>query len=163
MALESKSEVIDGVEYTTTQFPARFGFRLKVTLGKKLAPALSNLLGGVGASPSLSVENLLDTEIDPGRIGKALEGLFSNLTDTEAEALLLQILSQTRRDTHGGEGGQFLTGEIVDQEYAGDYLTLYKVVGFALKVNYGSLLSGGGLFTFAGNQAPAGPTPESSA
>lgn len=135
--IESKHKMIDGVEYTCTQFPARAGIKLKITLGKKLLPGLSELLGG-----QANLSDMMGQEITAGKLASAVEKAIATIDPDEAVDLIMQILSQTRRGTREGQGGVEFSREMLDLEYAGKYLSLYKVIGFVLQTNYGDFLKG---------------------
>jgi methionine aminopeptidase len=151
MGLREETRVIDSQEYTTTQFPALFGLRLKVALAKKLAPALSELLGGSGASV-LQLGDLMNLDIGVDRMGSALAGFFAQVSEDEAEDLLLRVLQWTKR------GDALLDRDTINANYGGDYGSLFRVVAWVLKVNYGSLMSGanvGSIMNLAGKSTDA--------
>ena len=150
--IQSKHKVIDGVEYTVTQFPARRGFKLKLTLAKKLLPGMSRLLD-TGAP----ISSLMDTDVSGGNVVTARQSALESVNEEEAISLIMELLSMTRRSTKEGRGGVEMTAELIDIEYAGNYLALYKVLGFVLEVNYSDFFKGIG--KAAAIIAPA-PVPE---
>ena len=124
--IETKKKTIDGAEYGVTQFPARRGLALKLKLIKLIGPALAEAAGALSGNSGTG--SFQDTEMDPWFIGKAVSSLVEGLGEDTGE-LILDLLSMTRKN------GKELTGEVFDQEFAGDYLTLYKVLAFVIQVN----------------------------
>jgi len=144
--IQSKYKVIDGTEYTVTQFPARVGTRLKFKLAKKLLPGLS--------TTKLNLDSDVNIQVILSWIGGALD----NMDPDEAVNLIMEMLASTRRGTHSGQGGVEITPEIFDLEYAGKYLELYKVLAYVLEVNYGDFF--GGVRSIIQNKlATVSPTP----
>ncbi len=124
--IETKKKTIDGAEYSVTQFPARRGLGLKLRLIKLIGPALAEAAGAL--NPANGTNSLMDSEIDPWIIGRAVSSLVEGL-DNDTGELILDLLAMTRKN------GRELSGEVFDLEFAGDYLTLYKVLGFVIQVN----------------------------
>jgi hypothetical protein len=123
--IDTKKKTIDGAEYSVTQFPARRGLALKIKLVKLIGPALAEAAGGLDLKEGV---NLQEAEIDTGFMGKAVEKLVEGMDDSTGD-LILDLLSMTRKN------GQELKEAVFDTEFAGDYLTLYKVLGFVIQVN----------------------------
>ena len=124
--IETKKKTIDGAEYSVTQFPARRGLALKLRLVKLIGPALAEAAGAL--NPGSGSGLLQDIQIDPGIIQKAVATLVEGMDESTGE-LIFDLLSMTRKDSRE------LTEAVFDQEFAGNYLTLYKVLGFVIQAN----------------------------
>jgi hypothetical protein len=155
--IQAKHKVIDGIEYTVTQFPARRGFKLKLTLAKKLLPGMSRLLDS-----GTPLSQVMESNIGSGSVVSAIQAAVDSLDEEEAVKLIMELLSSTRRGTKDGRGGLEISEEILDMEYAGNYLALYKVIAYVLEVNYSDFFKGIGKVAstiVAPPVAPAEPTP----
>ncbi len=146
--IETKKKTIDGDEYSVTQFPARRGLSLKIRLVKILGPALAEAASGLDLKDG---GNLQDTELDSGFLAKAVSKLVEGL-DSSTGDLILEMLSQTRKNGHE------LTEAVFDLEFAGNYMTLYKLLAFVIQAN--GFFPGGGI-GFLTPPAKAEPETES--
>jgi len=122
MAIQSKTETIDGLEFTTTQLPAMDSFNLLAKLTKLLAPILE---GADGLS--------LDSELS--ELAPLLGGALSQLEDGGASKLALEVLGNTSVIVNDAIVG-LNTAEKINAVFGGRLLTMLKAMGFALKVNY---------------------------
>ncbi|MCK4522417.1 MAG: hypothetical protein KAU20_07630 [Nanoarchaeota archaeon] len=127
MAIETKDREIEGHKYMVTQFPARIGLGLKTRLSKLVIPVLIPLIGSEGKGVTLS--NITETDIDPSLISKAVEIIISQLDSVEIVDLVMKLMNGVRRD------GVEITAEVFDTEFAGEYITLYKVLFFVIQTN----------------------------
>ena len=125
MAIETKKKTIDGAEYSVTTFAARRGLKLKIRLVKVIGPALAEAASGLDLKDGVSLQ---ETELGGGFLAKAVSRLVEGLDDSTG-SLIEELLSQTRKD------GRELNGTAIDDEFAGDYLTLYKVLAFVVEAN----------------------------
>lgn len=143
MAVQTKERTIDGVRYSVTTFPARKGLRLKATLVKTLGAAFAELMKGLPTGSltagSGAGKSTVDVEFKLHHAADALAKAFTNLSEQEYEDLVMRLLETTRRD------GKEITAETFDLDFAGEYLTLFRVLMFVLEVNYGSFFGKGGL------------------
>ena len=136
--IETKKKSIDGDEYAVTQFPARRGLNLKIRLVKVLGPALAEAAGALNLSAGAAA--LEQAGINPWFLGQAVSRLVEGLDSSTGE-LVLELLSQTRKNNRELNEAAF------DLEFAGKYLTLYKVLGFVIQVN--GFFGQGGIGTMA--------------
>jgi len=129
--VKTETKTIDGHEITVTQYTAREGLAIFTKLGKLLSPALNELY---------KVDDLtkIDTE-GAGNILPALSVVLNGLSETEFTPFILRILRSTFIDKKN------VTEEIFDMEFAGKYTLLFKVVGFALEVNFKDFFGAGGI------------------
>lgn len=125
MAIKTEQETIDGFEIMVTQFPVMEAIKIQVYLGKNVLPAVGNVIGGL---KSLSLDSEID--LDGDSLSAAFEKLFANLSEKEAEDLVLRLLKTTRIN------GVEATADVLTAELSGSLLTVYKIIWFVLKVNY---------------------------
>ena len=111
---------INGSRFETTQFSATKSLKMLHRLGKILGPSLSQLAG------------MNQGDIQADRIGAALGSLFSNCSENEFESTVKELLTTTTKD---GRQINF------DLDFAGDMGSLFKLLGFVLKVQYGNFLN----------------------
>jgi hypothetical protein len=131
--IQTKEKEIDGRKISVTQFPARRGLALKTKLITLFGPALFSIISSF--SGVKSVKDLMDSDIDLNNIGQILDKLFQKVSSSILEELIFELLASTRLDN------QEITSAVFDLEFAGNYGTLYKILGFVLEVNYGSFLA----------------------
>lgn len=143
MALEALEKEIDGVRYTSTKIPAMRATKLQGRLVRALGPSAVRIAGSLVAAIGAEGGGLEQFELERvnfGEIGGALSEAFSNLDDSATETLIREILSETSyfddkgvpRKLFAGPG----TGEF-DRHFTGELPRMWKVVGFALGVNFG--------------------------
>ena len=137
MKIEEKE--IDGLRFKTKQLPAMRAFKLMARLVKAIGPA-------IGALAKLDPSTRVDA------VTSELAGAFSTLDDQEAERLVPEILINTTVLTEDARGlsEKSLTKERIDEVFTGRLMTMFKVLGFALEVNYGDFIAG---------SVPAAPQP----
>ena len=141
--VEEKIKQIDEIDIRVTQWPARKAWKYKRKLGHLFAPLITEIAAGIegGASDSIT-KNILDGDFDLTKLGSALEKLFEKLDDAEMDRLFLMFFEGNVRI-----GETSMTMEMFDQTFAGKMVTVYKMMGFVLEVNFGSFLGEGGIGT----------------
>lgn len=138
--LKTEEQEIDGLTFKTVQFPAMYGFALLTRLAKCVGPALS-ALGSVGP------------DVDAQTMAPAMRDALSSLDPDEAQRLVLEILKQTSvliQDSVGGRRVEFTSKMSIDEVFSGRLKTLFKAVGFAIRVNFADFMPG----SAAGQAAP---------
>lgn len=138
--LKTETKDIDGLGVTCTQFPAMRSSEL-----------LARLLKVIG--PSLGVLMRLDPNTELDRAGVELVAGLSSLKPEELPGLISKVLEMTAvrvPDESGGAGAVISLDkkENLDIVFSGRMLTMFKVAGFAIQVNYRD---------FASGSAPAAP------
>lgn len=128
--IETKEKLIDGINYTVTQFAARRALRLKTRLLKLLAPSAFSAAG------SFKGGNLLDVDLSSTVITQAIQALVDRMDADDCVNLILELLSSTRRE------GKEITEAHFDMVYAGNFGELFKALFFVLEVNFGSFFQG---------------------
>ena len=96
------------------------------------------------------VESIKDANID---IEKVVTGLTTALDENETEKIILVLGEQIICN------GKKLTKEVIDTEFCGDILSLYKVVAAALEVQFGDFFGEGGVFAGAKGLLEKSSTP----
>lgn len=126
---------IDGTLWTVNEFSA--------TEGLRLLTRLTNLCGGPVAKALESLpkgEGILDAKIDFGLLGAALTDLTQRLDEDQVVELIKRLLACTIAKEPGEKSKE--AGRHFDVTFQGRYLTLFKVLGFVLEVNFKVPLSG---------------------
>jgi hypothetical protein len=123
MALKTETRTIDGLEVSTTQFPALRGFRTMTRLAGILAPVLSNLEG-------------VSLDSDISELGPALTQLFMRLADEDAEALASELLISTSVQLNGTLV-ELNDRDRINMAFDGSVFGLVKTLIFVIEVNYG--------------------------
>ncbi len=132
--LKREEKEIDGLTYTSVQFPAMYGFGLLARLAKSIGPAVA-ALGNV--SP--------DTDL--GDLGPSLSTALASLDPAEAQQLVVDVLKSTSVylpdiTGTGGRKIEFADKVKIDEAFSGKLKTLFKVLGFALQVNFADFAPG---------------------
>lgn len=122
MATTTQTKTIDGVAYAVTQLPARRAARLLNRLLRVFGPALGGLAGAAKGGASLETADL-------SSVGPVLEGLFARLSEDEQDHLINELLATATVD-----GKEVLP--VLDLHFQGRLGALFKLVGFAVKVNF---------------------------
>lgn len=135
MGMQAQEKTINESIYTVTPFPARLGLKLKMRLIKLLGPSIAKAVTALDLNEGGSV---LESELDGDLIGQAIASLTENLGDDTVD-LMLDLLKSTRKN------GVELNEQVFNLEFAGDYVTLYKVLYFVVEVNYGVFFGKGGI------------------
>ena len=137
--IETKKKTIDKLKISVTQWPARKAFKHKRKLGYIFGPALGEIASGLENAKSGDSDSLLDGDYDLSKLGVAFEKLFDRLTDEEIDSIFEWMFSGVRIDE------KELTEDSIDVIFAGKMVTVYKVMGFVLEVNFGSFLGQSGI------------------
>ena len=119
--VETKTKVIDGAEIAVTPFFARRGLAMQARLLKIAGPGLAPLL-----------EKGADAEID---FTAVIMALTARLDEQEVVKYIEDLLAGTRYN------GIELTGVNIDAQFSCNYWQLFKVIGFALEVNFGGFFA----------------------
>lgn len=130
MPVRSETTEIDGLKISTTQFGAIRQSKLLARLGRAIGPLASILIPAMSGKPEDALKAVM--EID---LGTAISAVFARLDGDETEGLLKDILGQTSVIVDDKNIALDGTANI-DRAFSGRLLTLFKVVGFVLKVNF---------------------------
>lgn len=145
--IETKEKEINGSRYTVTQLPARRALKLQYKLLKVFGAGLALIF-----TPSVGKEadgkTSLSINFNGDDVSKSLMLMMSNLDDNSFEALVLELLQGVRKD------GVELTAPVIDFEFAGDSVTIFKVIWFVLEVNFSDFFGERGSGTLFRAQEP---------
>ncbi len=133
--LREARDIIDGLEVITTQLPLRESLQLQHRLARIIVPAMAKL------DDSVSLLSLLAGE-DLSKIGPALETALGSVNENELWPLLCRVLAATQVKAPGDSGFVELNQPAKIEKVVFDPSTLYKLVWFAIKLNYGSAFFG---------------------
>jgi hypothetical protein len=111
------------------QLPAMAGVKLFTRLTRLVGPSIALLVKG-----------------DETKIGEAVRLMLDQLTETEVEHLIGELLFKTAarvevRDENGGSK-MMLVKDVFAGEFAGELGAIVAAVAFALQVNFGNFLGG---------------------
>ena len=123
--------MIDGEEYTFCQLPPKRSLKLMTRIIKIVGAPLGAALNGT-KSGQVDLKAVMEADIDLSLIVTAL---CDRLDENEVEAIIDELLSQV---IHVGSGE---VSKKFDAHFAGRLPHLFKVVGQALKVEYGDFLA----------------------
>jgi hypothetical protein len=151
MATARQDRQIGQFLYTVQQLPATRSLRLLHRLGKVLGPGLTQAasLGSVGSLANADV----------GVIVSGIAGILQTSAEDEVVGIVRDLLGTT----FVTQNGQMVElAPLMDLHFQGNLLDLFKVVAFALEVNYGDFF-GGLLAGGRAKLAAAAPSPNPSA
>lgn len=133
-----KSRVFNEREYTCHLWSPRVGLKLGNRLGRILGPSFGGLFQNIKASTKKTEEGKEDTEVDIS-FGTAISTLFERINDNDMEYICETVF-----------GYVHIEGNPVawNSQYAGNYIEMFSVLGWALECNYGFFF--GDLMKFSG-------------
>lgn len=135
--LKTEEQEIDGLKVTTTQFPAMYAFRLLARLARSVGPVMGAFQG---ASPDTDLADL----------APQLSSALSVLDPDEVDKLVLEVLKCTSVWSPDGSRKVELSDRAkIDEVFSGRIMTMFKVLGFCLKVNFSDFVTGIGQFAKA--------------
>jgi len=137
--IETKEKVIDELNVKVVQFGARRGLKLKMKLIKTFGAPLLKMIDGMGVKTT-EIKEVMNSDINLGAMGEGLNLLFTKIDEDVAEKIIDEILAGTFIDDKEVK-------VVFDQVFSGNFLTMYKVIGFALEVNFGSFFGKSGIGT----------------
>ena len=147
--VETKNRTIDGLKISVTQWPAMKAWKNKRKLLALFGPVLAELGAGLEGNPAkkttkkkqlTTAASILDGNFDFAKLGSAIDKLFDKLSDDDLQDLLMTFFDQNMRFDK-----LEMTIELFDQTFPGKMLTVYKIIGFVLEVNFGSFLGKNGI------------------
>lgn len=137
----TQERTIDGRSYTVTQLPARRSLKLLRKLVAALGPGLATAFGSTQGKDLRG--------LDVSALGPALERLTAHLDDATLDAVVNEALATVRVD-----GIELLPQ--FDIVFQGKLGSLFKVLGFAMEVQYGDFF--GALFGELRSRTGASPS-----
>jgi hypothetical protein len=127
-------EELDGLQFRVIPFSAYHALGLLARLAKSIGPALSSLSGH-------------DPNTDLKDLAPALRIALATLDPSEAQVLVLEVLKKTSVLLDDGSGKvapriEINTQEKFDKVFNGRFKTMFKAVGFALRMNFAGFIDG---------------------
>lgn len=122
---------IDGLSIFTAPLPARRAGKLKVRLLSILAP-----MGDIAANAvigEIAGRGAAGAEVKD--LGRTVERVLRMVEGDAYDALVLELLAGTHAET-GGKRIWLGDGKGLDATFTGHLMTMYRVIGHALQVNY---------------------------
>lgn len=129
--LKKEIKIIDGETFELTQMMATASLRLLPRLGAAMGPALSKL--------SITSKDI--GHLDLTMAGEAIAALTQKLTSDELDYIVQQLLYSLAVNGKPCEPGP---GKAFDIIFAGRTLLVFKLLKFALEVNYGDFFAAAG-------------------
>lgn len=135
---------IAGRHWIINTLAASHGLKVLTWIGSIIGEGVGHVAGGVGAVPTPKVDgdaepesapsSLLDIEIGPDALAKAIGAVLQRLSDERTVPMIKTLLATL----HSGPVGGAAKRIDFDVDFAGDYATLFLVVKWALGVNFSS-------------------------
>jgi hypothetical protein len=139
--IESKEKEINGKKVIVGEFPGRYCFKMQAKLVRLFGPVLGELLSGFkGKGDIKNLSDALSSDFDLNKISDAIRVLFEKLDEDSAQVLIFELLKTTKVD-----GEDAWNEAVFDRIFSGNLVTLYKIVGFVLEVNFSSFFGEGGI------------------
>jgi len=130
MPLRTETRTIDGDWFQVTQLPPTRSTLLLNRLCKSAGPAII-----------AAVSEGKGNDLSAGALAMGAGQLFQNLKDEDLKYVMGELFSMTWTK-HGPQNAQVPVESIVDDVFADKMPTMFKVLGFALEVNYSSFFGG---------------------
>jgi hypothetical protein len=130
-----QSRTIDGSTFTVQQLPAMQSVLLLHRLAKTMGGGLLKVLAGAGGGGGPKVDL---RALDVDSLIPAMESFFDRFSEADLERLLRQLLETA---TVQGKGGEMALLPVFDVELQGKPMTVFKLLAFALEVNYRDFFS----------------------
>lgn len=140
--IQTREEVIDGHVFGVSQLPAKRAVRLVLRLGKMAGPTLMPLmqvaLGAQlrdGSKPGAAGALGALLGMDAAVLSPAVEGFFNRCTEQDLDYLQSELFNNATMD------GAMLWPQY-DVAMGGQLLTIFKLLWFALRVQFQNFSSG---------------------
>lgn len=132
MALKTYEKTIDGFKFYVQKFPAKRGNRILYRVAKAVGPSLLQMASVEGSA-------------DISALGGVIQGLFTNMNESEFETLYTDLLLDVNVQCPKSEFPEFeekILGLVqgvncFDQVFSGRYLMLFTLLRFVFEVNFG--------------------------
>lgn len=136
--LKSETKDIDGLTFEVTQLSGFKALKMFRKLGSALGPALGELAQGFGEK--VDIDAPLEMRRMLPALGAAIPKLFSNVSEADLESITRGLLETTLvLNPENGKTSQLLPQ--FDVLMQGKVGTVFKLLAFAIQVNFGSFFS----------------------
>lgn len=142
MAIKHEETTIGETQYRVRQLPAGKARKLLTRMFGVAGPALGALIEkSDGASPADGVEEDDEGQLDTAGVASALTRLALDLKEDDLEYIVGQLFDSGCVDMRTDSGDWLkLSLSLADAHFTGALAEQFKLIGFALKVNYGDFL-----------------------
>ncbi|KKN75988.1 hypothetical protein LCGC14_0375450 [marine sediment metagenome] len=156
MGIETKETVIGNHTFKVSQLPASKARKLLVRLFKVAGPSLGKVLESLKGKNGKTGLN----DLNLGKISEGLALLANNVFEDDFEYVVNALLEGERIIYHVDGKWPVLSLETSDILFAGKLDQMFKLIAFALEVNFSSFFAGSGGLTNAIKRAGEAVTPE---
>ncbi len=156
MGMETKEKTIGNHTFKVTQLPASKARKLLIRLFKVSGPSLGKVLEGLKGKDGKASLNDLNLE----KISEGIALLATNVFEDDFEYVVAALLEGERISYHVDGKWPVLTLESSDNLFAGKLDQMFKLIAFALEVNFSSFFAGSGGLTNVIKRAGEAVTPE---
>lgn len=129
--IEAKDISLGGVTYRVAQLPATKALKLSHQLARILGPALLR----AGAAIDRKGGKLLESKIDFGQLSDAADLLFRNCDEVTFESIVKTVLTDQLVMVQGATVVR-IDPAMFELQFAGQMKTLFRLIAFALEVNF---------------------------
>lgn len=127
--LRTVNKTIDDLEVKVTIFAGLRGLKLKGRLVRFIGPSIGKALGSLKIEKGKKIKSIGDLEIGMEVFGDGLSKLSERLDEPETVDLIMDLLKSTWINNE--EVGEATFNKV----FAGNYTTLYKILGFVIETN----------------------------
>lgn len=138
MAVETKEVTVGDKLYTVQQFTASRGLKIFNSLIKLIGGSLAELLGDEGSDLAQAAKSGDTSILVDVAFASAVDKFIDSMDKVDTVQLCKDLLSGTF-DAQTSQPVNF------DMDFAGDYGTMLALIIEVVKINYGSVFSGGAL------------------
>lgn len=141
MALETKEKQIGEHIVLVTTLTATRAVKLQVKLVKLLGPSFGALFSSLDLK-KIKAGKFTESDIKLEMISTAFEKLSDKLDPDEFDALLFQILANTKVD-----GKDVSSAVVFNSVFTGELMLMYRVLLFSLEVQFSNFFEESGIGT----------------
>ena len=136
---KSAETTIEGRRWTLIQHGGIEGHRLLTGLMRLGGAAIEALAATGAAKNAMKADDLMEVEIGLDAFAALSKNLLGNLDDDDILKVVMEIVKHCKCD------GEPVGGEAFDDFFAGEYVLLYRVVGWSLKENFAKAFQSSGI------------------
>lgn len=149
MGIETKEKTIGDYTYRVSQLPASKARKLLIRLFRVAGPSLGKVLESLeGKDGTMQVAALKGDkggiDVDLSKISDALALLATNVFEEDFEYVVATLLREDRVEYMPEGKWMPLNMQLADLHFAGKLDQLFKLIAFALEVNYAGFFAGTG-------------------
>ena len=152
MAIETKEKTIGDHAYQVTQLPASKARKLLTRLFKVAGPSVGKALEGLGKTLKQTVASKKEGEgltinlrdLDLSKLSDAVTLLAQNVFEEDFEYVVAALLEGERVRVQIDGKWPVLTLESSDMLFAGKLDQMFRLIAFALEVNFAGFFGGSG-------------------